>query len=208
MLLFVTVLANLVSDRLTINALIDVGVTRGLDFNALLIGLQRVTILLAPVLALFGQHVALRSLFVVSIGIVTLGLVTSVAALIASFSHQIEGGAFRLLIDGFMLWTMNVLVFAAWYWLVDTRGVPGADHPPDARPELLFPQRASVLPGWAAWRPGVVDYLFLAYNANASFTACETAFLSARVKLLMMWQGLTALIIVAMILARAINTIQ
>jgi hypothetical protein len=207
-LLVVSVLATLVSDRLTINALIDVGVTRGLDLNALLIGLQRVMILIALVLALLGQQVALRRLFVVSIWIVTLGLVTSVAALIATFSHQPVGGAFRLLIDGFLLWTMTILVFAAWYWLIDTRGGSGADHPPDAPRELLFPQQASSLAGWEVWHPGVVDYLFLAFNTNTSFSPSDTLFLSRRAKLLMMWQGMTALIIVAVILARAINMIQ
>jgi hypothetical protein len=111
MLLLVSMLADLVSDRLTINALIDIGATRGLDLNAVLINLQRLIILPALVVALVGKQAVLRRLFLVAIGIVTLGLVTSVAALIATFSRQPEGGAIRLLADGFMLWTMDILVF-------------------------------------------------------------------------------------------------
>ncbi len=132
-LLLVTVLATLVSDRLTINALLDDGIARGIDANGILIGLQRGVILLAMGLALLGQQAVLNRLFVVAIGVTTLALITSVAALVATFSHQPAIGAFRLLTDGALLWTMNLLVFAAWYWLVDSGAAPGTRRPPGAR---------------------------------------------------------------------------
>jgi hypothetical protein len=207
-LLLVTVLATFVSDRLTINALLDDGIARGIDANGILIGLQRGVILLAMGLALLGQQAVLSRLFVVAIGVTTLALITSVAALVATFSHQPAIGAFRLLTDGALLWTMNLLVFAAWYWLVDSGAAPGTRRPPGARCELLFPQQASELSGWNGWCAGAVDYLYLAFNTNTSFSPSETLFLSRRAKLLMMCQAMTSLVIVAVILARAINTIQ
>jgi hypothetical protein len=208
MLLVVTVLSTFISDRLTINALLNEGLTRGIDVNGILIYLQRAIILLAMALALLGRHAVLRRLFVASIGAVTLGLVTSVLALIASFSHQASDSAFRLLLDGFLLWTMNMLVFAAWYWLIDTSGVMGVYPPPNARQELLFPQLASRLPGWEGWRAGAVDYLYLSFNTNTAFSPSETLFLSRRAKLLMICQALISLVVFAVILGRAVGTIQ
>jgi uncharacterized membrane protein len=57
------------------------------------------------------------------------------------------------------------------------------------------------------WSPGLLDYLFLAFNTSTAFSPTDTAFLSRRAKVLMMVQALQSLLISGVIVARAINTI-
>ena len=107
-----------------------------------------------------------------------------------------------------MLWLMNVLVFASWYWLIDTQYQLRADAPSGGGRDLLFPQQASGLPGWQEWLPGPLDYLFVAFNTSTAFSPTDTVFLTQRAKLLMICQALVSLTVVTVILARAINAIQ
>jgi len=55
--------------------------------------------------------------------------------------------------------------------------------------------------------PHFVDYLFLAFNTSTAFSPTDTLILSVRAKLLMMAQSLISLIILAIIVARALNTL-
>jgi uncharacterized membrane protein len=57
------------------------------------------------------------------------------------------------------------------------------------------------------WSPGLLDYLFLAFNTSTAFSPTDTAFLSRRAKVLMMVQALQSLLISGVIVARAINTL-
>jgi hypothetical protein len=52
-----------------------------------------------------------------------------------------------------------------------------------------------------------VDYLFLAFNTSTAFSPTDTLVLSRRIKLLVMTQSLISLMVLAIIAARAINTL-
>lgn len=80
----------------------------------------------------------------------------------------------RLLLSGGELWLSNVLVFALWYWRLDDGG-------PNAREERgAFGSRSFVFPqmqiekaeqhryGIDGWRPGFVDYLFIAFTTSST----------------------------------------
>jgi uncharacterized membrane protein len=58
-----------------------------------------------------------------------------------------------------------------------------------------------------AWSPGFLDYLFLAFNTSTAFSPTDTAVLSRRAKVLMMVQALLSLVILAVLVSRAINTL-
>ncbi|HEX9440545.1 MAG TPA: hypothetical protein VF909_12735 [Roseiflexaceae bacterium] len=63
--------------------------------------------------------------------------------------------------------------------------------------------------GWqpTPWYPSFVDYLFLAFNTSTVFSPTDTAVLSARAKILMMLQAMLSLLVLAVLAARAINTL-
>lgn len=138
-------------------------------------------------------------------GLVTLAVVTSAALLLV----QLPGGrtpAPLLLRDAALIWVVNVLVFALWYWEIDGGG-PAERHTRYHRStDFQFPQLSA--DGAAErWSPTFVDYLFLAFNTSTAFSPTDTVPLSRPVKLLMMAQSLISLIVTAVLAARAINTL-
>jgi hypothetical protein len=56
-----------------------------------------------------------------------------------------------------------------------------------------------------AWKPGFVDYLFLAFNTSTAFSPTDVPVLSRWAKGLMMIQSLISLATIAILAARAIN---
>jgi hypothetical protein len=163
-------------------------------------------ILLIPLgLAVFKRHHKWTRIIAFSImGLVTVGLVSSVIFLVLNlFSHT--GSASILFRNAIILWVANVLVFSIWYWEID-QGGPAVRHVNKLEPvDFLFPQLIADAKLWSDWKPGYLDYLFLAYNTNTAFSPTDTMVMSRQAKLLMMTQGSISLVIVAVLAARAIN---
>lgn len=104
------------------------------------------------------------------------------------------------------LWVANILVFASWYWRLDAGGPNERDlRESHSQGAFLFPQM--IIPGKQArgWRPGFVDYLFLAFNTSTAFSPTDVPVLSRWAKLMMMVQASISLATVALIAARAVN---
>ena len=148
-------------------------------------------------------HLALE--YVVS-GLITTALAWSLGSLVSALPERRVPATFLLRSAG-ALWLSNVLVFATWYWRLDA----GGPHKRDRRtshvdgaflfPQMLNSHRASRQP----WRPGFVDYLFLAFNTSTAFSPTDVAPLTRWAKLLMMVQSLISLGTLAIVAARAIN---
>lgn len=107
------------------------------------------------------------------------------------------------------IWTSNILIFAAWYWRLDAGG-PHRRSLRDRHSEgaFLFPQMA--LPAGSPlatskWRPGFIDYLFLAFNTSVVFSPTDTPVLSSWAKVVMMVQGAISLGTIVILLARGIS---
>jgi len=137
--------------------------------------------------------------------VLTGALVWSLAALIAALpSHRDTPQT--LLRSAAALWASNILVFATWYWRLDA----GGPHARDTRRShvegaFLFPQMSMHDRESRAWRPGFVDYLFLAFNTSTAFSPTDVPPLTQWAKLLMMIQSLVSLMTLAVLAARAIN---
>jgi uncharacterized membrane protein len=141
-------------------------------------------------------------------GITTVAVIISLANLIAGLPSKRETPT-ELLRAAVALWLSNLLVFASWYWRLDA----GGPHRRDLRSAhtegaFLFPQMA--LPAHSklsdpSWKPGFVDYLFLAFNTSTAFSPTDVPVLSPWAKLLMMVQSCISLSTIAILAARAIN---
>jgi hypothetical protein len=150
------------------------------------------------------------------VGLLLLGTITIAEAISTSFlvgllisasEHTaVHDTAIILLRDASLLWIANVLTFALWYWELDDGG-PGKRHRDGYQSkDFLFPQR-TLDPPDMNWCPQFVDYLFLAFNTSTAFSPTDTLVLSQRAKLLLMIQALISLAVLAIIAARAINTL-
>jgi uncharacterized membrane protein len=193
-LLAVGALYSVLSDGLTLGP------------RAFLLGL--VAVLVVPLLSahLRGSHRLARGFGFGVISLVTVAVVASVFLLVSS-SLGGRMSAPALLRDAALLWVINVVTFTVWYWEIDGGGPAQRRREEHHSEDFLFPQMNLGDKFTRDWSPGFLDYLFLAFNTSTAFSPTDTAFLSRRAKVLMMVQALLSLLILAVLVSRAINTL-
>jgi len=115
----------------------------------------------------------------------------------------------QLLRSAVALWISNILVFASWYWRLDSGGPHRREsskkHGDSAFlfPQMTLPQGSPLCE--PNWKPDFVDYLFLAFNTSTAFSPTDVPVLDRWAKALMMIQSSISLATVAILAARAIN---
>jgi hypothetical protein len=168
--------------------------------------------LLVPTVAFHrtGNHRLDRLFGFLVNAVMTVQLTISVIRLLSALPSGRESPN-ALLVSAGTLWTANVLVFALWYWRLDSGGPHGREmRPGHTDGAFLFPQM-TLLPemkSWAAaraWSPNFLDYLFLAFNTSTAFSPTDTPALARWAKLLMMLQSMISLTVLALLAARAVN---
>jgi uncharacterized membrane protein len=170
--------------------------------------LTLVSVLLVPLVSAHQQgryHLA-RLLGLGLVSLVTVAVIISVFLLISSLLSG-QTPAQELLQDAALLWVINVVTFAVWYWEIDGGGPAQRRQEGHVSEDFLFPQMNFDSKSARTWSPGFLDYLFLAFNTSTAFSPTDTAFLSRRAKVLMMVQALLSLLIIAVLVSRAINTL-
>ena len=149
-----------------------------------------------------GRQRANQILAYILLATVTADMIASLALLIVRLPGHRETPR-QLLTAAAGIWSSNVLVFASWYWRLDGGGPNARDrrksHDSGA---FLFPQMQMRL---QHWKPGFVDYLFLAFNTSTAFSPTDVPVLSPWAKLTMMVQSSISLGCVVILAARAVN---
>ncbi|HLI85230.1 MAG TPA: DUF1345 domain-containing protein [Bryobacteraceae bacterium] len=177
--------------------------------NALSLGPDWV---LAPVIALLlllislfhrmGRTGANQTASYLLLVIVTADMIASLALLIMRLPAHRETPR-QLLVAAIGIWTSNVLVFASWYWRLDGGGPNARDRRKSHNSgAFLFPQMQMRDQNW---KPGFVDYLFLAFNTSTAFSPTDVPVLSRWAKVMMMVQSSISLGTVVILAARAVN---
>jgi hypothetical protein len=159
-----------------------------------------------------GRHSLNHALGILISASITGGLLSSVILLVLALPAHKEAPS-ALLRSGAALWLSNVLVFALWYWRLDGGG-------PNARDERhAFGSRSFVFPqmqvekseqerfGIIGWRPGFVDYLFIAFTTSSTFGPTDAPILQRWAKSLAMLQAVISLTIVAVLISRAVGVL-
>jgi uncharacterized membrane protein len=59
----------------------------------------------------------------------------------------------------------------------------------------------------ADWRPGYIDYLYMSVTNMMAFSPTDVMPLTTRAKLLMMLQSMTGFVLLALVIARAVNIV-
>jgi len=145
----------------------------------------------------------------VVLGVITVAMVWSLASMVVGLPSHRDSPQVLLRGAG-TLWVANVLVFASWYWRLDAGGPNVRDlseHHTDGAflfPQMMFPNDG---PRARNWRPGFVDYLFLAFNTSTAFSPTDVPVLSRWAKAMMMVQATISLATIAIIVARAVNVL-
>jgi hypothetical protein len=171
-----------------------------------------IAVLLVPVILAqrVGRYGLNQKLGYVLLGVVTAFLVYSVCALILAMTAHREPPS-KLLLAAVVLWFCNILVFASWYWRLDGGGPharairPGHTHGAFLFPQMTMGEAERRHAGFGNWRPGFVDYLFLAFNTSTAFSPTDVPVLSRWAKGMMMVQSVISLATIALLAARAVN---
>ena len=132
----------------------------------------------------------------------------SIGNLINQLLNSGVSNAKELLVTGGAIWLTNVVVFALWYWEFD-RGGPGAraearDHIPD----FMFPQMSDPDLAEPHWAASFFDYLYMSFTNSSAFSPTDVLPLRRWAKGLMLTQSLTSLVVVALVIARAVNILH
>lgn len=145
-----------------------------------------------------------RMMAMALLAVVTAALISSVGLLVSSLSnHQLSGST--LLRTGGLLWGVNVFAFALWYWEIDSGGPLrrlSAHATPDM-PDFLFPQQTR--PATQRWKPGFVDYVFLAFCFSTALSPADTMPLTRRAKVLMIAQAMLSALVLVILVGRSVN---
>ena len=173
-----------------------------------------IVVLLVPTVVShrMGRHSLNRALGILINGITTLALIGSVILLVRALPSHRET-PLQLLRSGALLWLTNVIVFALWYWRLDGGGPNARDQRREfGSRSFIFPQmqiekiergRFDV----ERWRPGFVDYLFIAFTQSSTFGPTDAPLLARWAKVLTMIQASISLTIVILLIARAVGVL-
>ena len=176
----------------------------------LLGGVVVVGIVLVSLARLLGRHKLVRAMALALISTVTLTEAGSALLLVALLPRSGDITAPALLRDGAVIWGINIVTFALWYWEIDAGGPVARRLKPYESKDFLFPQQARVeAEGGSSpdWCPDFIDYLFLAFNHSTAFSPTDTGVLSKKAKVLVMIQSSISLMAVVVIIAKAINAL-
>jgi hypothetical protein len=142
------------------------------------------------------------------IAVITIANAWSVALLVNWLLAGPSGpSAAELLRSGAAIWLTNVLVFALWYWELDRGGPASRATGRHDLPDFQFAQMAEPSLAPADWEPQLVDYLYLSFTNATAFSPTDVLPLSRWAKLTMMLQSAVSLVVVALVIARAINVL-
>jgi len=170
----------------------------------LLLSLLGALLLSAGIARRRERHGLNQVIGIVLLSLLSLAMLWALGALLWELPAHTESSR-DLTTSALLIWVTNVLVFASWYWRLDGGGPHVrdglAEHRPDA---FLFPQMQASPPE-RSWRPGFVDYLFLAFTTSIAFSPTDTPVLSRWAKLAMMCQAVVSFATIAGLVARAVS---
>jgi uncharacterized membrane protein len=113
-----------------------------------------------------------------------------------------------LLTSGAVIWLTNVIVFALWYWDFDRGGPAARAHATHQCPDFLFPQMTSPELAPKDWEPMFPDYAYLALTNAIAFSPTDVLPMSRWAKAAMAVQSVVSLVVVALVVARAVNILK
>lgn len=142
-----------------------------------------------------------RGLALALLLVLTAALIGSAALLVNTLGDFQSGAA--LLRGAGLLWCINILVFAVWYWEVDGGGPRSRLKSGHQAADFQFPQQIGG--NQSGWAPGFIDYLFLAFCSATALSPADTMPLSRRAKLLLMSEAIISLLVIVLLVGRAVN---
>ncbi len=152
------------------------------------------------------QHSLHRNASVLLLGLISLANITSfflVGRSLVLGTADLSG--YELLLSALAIFATNIIVFALWYWEIDSPGLTGrkwSKHDKD----FQFTQQ-DLTEDFVDWQPTFGDYLYLSSTNAINFAPADTKPLTIQAKGLMGLQALISVFTLALMVARSVNII-
>lgn len=182
--------------------------------NELLPGAQYVIIAVEVALALLisltvnrrretdlGVHRAFAVLLLALISVINVSSLVYVLHSLLTSHGALNGES--LLASAIAIFATNIIVFALWYWEIDSPGLTRtrwSRHDKD----FQFTQQ-DIGGGFEGWRPQFGDYLYLSITNGVNFAPADVRPLTLQAKSLMAIQSLVSVFTLALVIARSVN---
>ena len=165
---------------------------------------------LARAFGLVGHrlHVERRVLALSVISLLSAANAAAIVLLVHLLVNGAQAEASLLLRAGIHMWCLNVLVFALWFWELDSGGPVVRFHAEPENRDFLFPQQADPNVAPSGWRPLFIDYLYLSFTNATAFSPTDTMPLTTRMKMVMMVEAGASAITLILVAARAVNILN
>lgn len=133
----------------------------------------------------------------------------NITALVSVLTSLIVGHAGatgqELLASALAIFGTNIIVFALWYWEIDSPGLTTARWSKHDK-DFQFVQQDSPSE-FQGWKPQFADYLFVAIINAINFAPADTRPLTRQAKMLMATQSLISVFTLALVLARSVSVL-
>ncbi|MSW39247.1 MAG: DUF1345 domain-containing protein [Actinobacteria bacterium] len=192
---------------------LQIALPRNLSFSYALYWCALEAVLLCAITVLNPKRISshdrtTRRLSLALTAVMSIANLTSVVMLINALLNGGVHDAGNLLLSGGSIWLTNVVIFSLWYWELD-RGGPGARAEAKYHiPDFMFPQMSDPALAAPHWAPAYFDYLYLSFTNSSAFSPTDVLPLTRGAKALMLAQSMTSLVVVALVIARAVNILR
>lgn len=109
----------------------------------------------------------------------------------------------ELLASAIAIFLTNIIVYALWYWEIDSPGMTShrwSKHDKD----FQFTQQ-DMPKEFPTWRPQFIDYLYVSITNAINFAPADTKPLTRPAKMLMASQALVSVFTLALVIARSVS---
>ncbi len=146
---------------------------------------------------------------VLSVGLLGLVSIANIGALIVVLQSLVVGHliltGLQLLVAALAIFATNIIVFALWYWEIDSPGLTKR-HWSKHDKDFQFTQQDRGAE-FEDWQPEFLDYLYLAVTNAINFAPADTRPLTHQAKFLMGLQALVSVFTLALVIARSVSII-
>lgn len=167
-------------------------------------------IVLALLVGFTANHKYLRGRGIHRVGaVVLLGLISAanisslVWVLNSLIVTHIDITGLQLLSSALAIFITNIIVFALWYWEIDSPGLTRKRWSKNNK-DFQFAQQ-DLVKEFPDWQPEFMDYLYLSITNALNFAPADTRPLSRQAKLLMGLQALVSIFTLAIVIARSVS---
>lgn len=168
-----------------------------------------VVLMVASPVRLNRESRFLRAVALTLVSVASVAVLWSAARLAYGLvSGEAGDTAAQVILNAAAIWVSNVIVFALWYWEFDRGGPAARANARKPYPDFLFPQMATPEVAPTDWEPTFIDYLYMSFTNTTAFSPTDTLPLSRWAKLAMAFQSGASIILVALVIARAVNALQ